>query len=193
MKPILKLILIISLAQVTACSYFFPDKEKDYVYSKQIAALEIPPDLQAEKTHIALDNASVPTPLVLNSTIEFFKDDLGAYLRINAPFAHVWRVVGKALTARSIEVTDKNRQLATYYVQYDPELQKVEDGTFWAEVLFFFASDVHQEKPYHIFLTEIEQGTDVFVQDEQGNNLSSGDGEKLLTLLYDTIKKDFED
>lgn len=184
---------MLAVSQVAACSYFFPDKEKDYVYSKQIAALEMPPDLQAEKMQLVTDNSSEPVPLVLNNTIEFFKDDLGAYLRINSPFAYVWRVVGKALTARSIEITDKNRSLATYYVQYDSTRQEVADGSFWAEIVFFFGSDVHQEKPYQIFLTVTEQGTEVFVQDELGNNLSAGDGEKLLTLLYETIKKDFED
>ncbi len=193
MKPS-KIIFILSLAQLTACSYFFPDKETDYVYSKAVPPLEMPPDLRAEKQQIAADDGVGASSVTLANTVEYFKDDLGAYLRINSPFARVWRVVGKAITAQSIEIVDKDRSHATYYVKYDSALQEVADGSFWDEVVFFFGSDVHQEELYMIYLAEAESGTGtgVFVQDEHGNSVSSGDGEKLLNLLYDAIKKDFE-
>ncbi len=193
MKPS-KLIFMLSLAQLTACSYFFPDKETDYVYSKEIKPLEMPPDLHAEKQQIAADDSVGVVSGTLANTVEYFTDDLGAYLRINSPFARVWRIVGKAITTQSIEIIDKDRSHATYYVKYDPALQEVADGSFWDELVFFFGSDVHQEKLYLIYLAETEQGasTGVFVQDEKGNSLASGDGEKLLNLLYEAIKKDFE-
>jgi len=185
-----KIIVIFSVALVTACSSFFPDKEKDYVYSKEIAALEMPPNLSEEQT---IDSLSVDvTPSALTNTIEFIQDTEESYLLINSPFAYVWRVTAKALTERSIEITDKDRSTATYYVQYDPDVQEVKDGSFWDELVFFFGDDPNQEKPYQVFLQQSEQGILIFIRDEQGTNLSEGNGLRLLNSLFDTIKKDFE-
>ncbi len=185
-----KISVIFSVTLVTACSSFFPDKEKDYVYSKEIAALEMPPNLSEEQT---TDSLSVDvTPSALTNTIEFIQDTEGSYLLVNSPFAYVWRVIAKALTDRSIEITDKNRSTATYYVQYDPDVQEVKDGSFWDELVFFFGDDPNQEKPYQVFLQQSEQGILIFVRDEQGTNLSEGNGLRLLNSLFDTIEKDFE-
>lgn len=184
-----KLIFILPLTLIIGCSQFFPDKEKDYVYSKEVTPLEIPPDLQAEKSSSKLDLAIVPA--TLSNTITRIDKGGAASLHINSSFAHAWRVVGKALTATSIEITDKNRSNALYFVQYDPDLQIVQDGSFWDEVVFFFGSDPNQEKPYQVYLTQTGQGTDIIVRDELGNALNQGNGLKLLDLLYETIQKDF--
>jgi len=185
-----KIIVIFSVTLVTACSSFFPDKEKDYVYSKEIAALEMPPNLSEDQVADPADTDV--TPNALTNTVELIKDNEGSYLLINSSFAYVWRVTAKALTERSIEITDKDRSTATYYVQYDPDVQDVEDGSFWDEVVFFFGDDPNQEKPYQVFLQKSEQSILIFVRDEQGNNLSEGNGLHLLNSLFDTIKKDFE-
>ncbi len=189
MKSI-KLIFILALSQVTACSYFFPDKEKDYVYSKEIAALEMPPDLQAEQSLIVQDPDLVP--VTLTNTITWIDEGDAIYLRINSPFAHAWRVVGKALTTSAIEITDKNRSTGIYFVQYDPDFQAVKDGSFWDEVVFFFGDDPNQELPYQVFLQQTEAGTKIFVRDDFGDPLKQGKGLQLLDLLYTTIEKDFE-
>jgi len=188
MKPI-KLIYLLLLTQVSACSYFFPDKEKDYVYSKEIRPLDIPPDLQAENSLVQQDPQLVP--VTLSNTITRVDDGIEVYLRVNSPFAHAWRVVGKALTASSIEIPDKNRTDAIYYVQYDPFLQLVEDGSFWDEFVFFFGDDPNQEMPYQIYLTQTELGANIYVRDDFGDTLNHGDGIKLLDLLFATIEKDF--
>lgn len=185
-----KLILISAITLSSACSQFFPDKEKDYVYSREIPPLQIPPELEAE--HLALQQEALVIPDTLSKTLEFIdQGENQTFLRINSPFAHIWRVVGKALTERAIEITDKNRSLAIYYVQYDPELQAVSDGSFWDEVVFFFGSDANQEIEYNVFLVESDLGTEIYVRDQLGNKLSEGDGIKLLNLLYDTILEDF--
>ncbi|GAW86257.1 outer membrane protein assembly factor BamC [Bathymodiolus platifrons methanotrophic gill symbiont] len=190
MKPI-KVIFIFSVAFLTACGKFFPDKEADYIYSKEIPQLKIPPEMQAER--LQAESEEVIVPVTLSKTVQFIdQGENKTYVRINSPFAHVWRIVGKALTARAVEITDKNRSLATYYVQYDPELQAVSDGTFGDEFVFFFSGDANQDIPYQVYLTESEFGTDIFVRDQLGNKLSNGDGLKLLNLLFDTIKQDFE-
>ncbi|MCK5360528.1 MAG: outer membrane protein assembly factor BamC [Gammaproteobacteria bacterium] len=188
MKPI-KLIFILSLAQLAACSQFFPDKEKDYIYSKEAKPLDIPPYMQAEGDLPQLD--PVLMPATLSNTVTYVDEGTATYLRVNSPFAHAWRVVGKALTASSIEITDKNRSFATYYVQYDPDFRPVTDGSFWDEVVFFFADDPNQEVPYQVYLTQTERGTNIIVKDTFGDAINHGDGLKLLNLLHDTIEKDF--
>ena len=188
MKPI-KFIFILFLTQVTACSYFFPDKEKDYVYSKVIKPLDMPPDLQAEESLPKLDPDLMP--VTLSNTITHIGDGTATYLRINSPFAHAWRIVGKALTELSIEVTDKNRATAIYYVEYDPDAPLGEDRSSWDKIVFFFGGDANNEKPYQIFLTQTEQGTEIYVRDYYGDALNHGDGLKLLNLLYKTIEKGF--
>jgi outer membrane protein assembly factor BamC len=184
--------LIFSFLQLTACSYFFPDKEKDYVYSKEISALEIPPELRADKksetqTVVSATQRSLTYEVVLVSEPE------QTFLRINSSFAHVWRIVGKALTEVNVEITDKNREKSLYYVQYDPELQSAEkDGSYWQELVFMFGSDIHQELPYQIFLVAAEEGTHVFVRDESAKVLSEDKGLQLLRLIFDTINQDIK-
>jgi outer membrane protein assembly factor BamC len=191
MKPI-KLTLIFSVALLAACSQFFPDKEKDYVNSREIPALQTPSGMQAEQETAASEEVIVP--LTLSKTIEYVdQGENNTYVRINSPFAHVWRLVGKALTERAVEITDKNRSIGTYYVQFDPEVQTVSDGSFWDEFVFFFGGDANQELPYQVFLTESELGTDIFMRDQLGNKLFQGDGIILLNLIFDTIKQDFDE
>jgi len=179
--------------QLTACSYFFPDKEKDYLYSKEISALEIPPELRAEeKPNTQISEKSVPKSFAYE--VVLVTEPEQTFLRVNSSFAHVWRIVGKALTEVNVEVTDKNRAQAVYYVQYDPELQDADkDGSYWQELVFMFSSDIHQELPYQIFLESSEDNTHIFVRDESAKVLSEDKGLKLLRLIFDTINKDIKE
>ena len=186
---LIKIIFILSLAQVTACSYFFPDKEKDYVYSKEIKPLDMPPDLQVEESLPELDPGLMP--VTLSNAITHIDDGTETYLRINSPFAHAWRVVGKALKTSSIGITNKNRSAALYSVEYDPDRIVIEDPSFWDKFVFFFENNANHEKPYQIFLTQTERGTNIYVRDDFGDTVNHGDGLKLLNLLYKTIEKDF--
>jgi len=187
----MKYVLVATSLSLSACSYFFPDKEKDYLYSQSIADLEVPPHQSAITTERFIE------PFNRSEASAYRVEKKSAaetiFLEFNSSFAHVWRVVGKALTRESLEITDRNRLQATYYIQYDPMLKEVADGSYWAEFLFLFADDVHQEQPYQIVLKEIPQGTQLFIKDEQGKILSSGKGKQLLELLFSTIKEDFAD
>jgi len=179
--------------QLTACSYFFPDKEKDYLYSKEISALEIPPELRAEeKPNTQMSEKSVPKSFAYE--VVLVTEPEQTFLRVNSSFAHVWRIVGKALTEVNVEVTDKNRAQAVYYVQYDPELQDADkDGSYWQELVFMFSSNIHQELPYQIFLEPSEDNTRIFVRDESAKALSEDKGLQLLRLIFDTINNDIKE
>lgn len=181
--------IVFTFSQLTACSYFFPDKEKDYIYSEEIAALEIPPELQAANKPVTPSKADRPTSLTYEAVL--VSEPEKTFVRIDSSFAHVWRIVGKALTEISVEITDKNREQALYYVQYDPELQSAnEDGSYWQELVFMFGSDIHQELPYQVFLEPSDKGINVFIRDEHAKALSEGKGLKLLRLIFDTINND---
>ena len=179
--------------QLTACSYFFPDKEKDYIYSKEISALEIPPELSAEKQENSqLSEKSAPKSFAYE--VVLVTEPEQTFLRVDSSFAHVWRIVGKALTEINVEVTDKNRAQALYYVQYDPELEDADkDGSYWQELVFMFSSDIHQELPYQVFLEASEDSTRIFVRDESDKVLTEDKGLQLLRLIFDTINKDIQE
>jgi len=187
---LIRVLTVFLSLQLAACSYFFPDKEKDYIYSKEISALEIPPELRAQtKPNTQSSEQSVSKSFTYE--VVLVTEPEQTFLRVNSSFAHVWRIVGKALTEVNVEVTDKNREQALYYVQYDPELQDADkDGSYWQELVFMFSSDIHQELPYQIFLEPSEDNTRIFVRDESAKVLSKEKGLKLLRLIFDTINKD---
>ncbi len=124
-------------------------------------------------------------------TIERVKFDTGENrLRMNVPFTKAWRIVNKALSRKSIEVTERNQETRLVTVQYDPEEQKVEDESYWDEIKFMFSGIQSNEKTYLLKLEETNQQTDIVVVDVDQQLLSDAASVKLLTLLEETIKAD---
>lgn len=111
-------------------------------------------------------------------------------LRIGAPSARAWRMVGKALSRKSIEVTNRNQEEGLFHVQYDPNKQEVEDGSILDEVNFFFKGFEITEQEYVLKLVENNQQTDVIVMDKEQKPVTDAGSLSLLTLLHDTIKAD---
>ncbi len=190
---LIRVLTIFITLQLTACSYFFPDKEKDYIYSKEISALEIPPELIADQkaeSQIRVND----TAKSLTYEVVLVTEPEKTFLRVNSSFAHVWRIIGKALTEVNVELTDKNREQAIYYVQYDPELEGADkDGSYWQELVFMFSADIHQELPYQVFLVATEEGTHIFVRDEFAKVLTEDKGLQLLKLIFVTINQDISE
>lgn len=214
MMPINLTRLLIScslLITVPSCSYmkdYFPDKEKDYQLTKEIPALIIPSDLSGNKTYPVSDSFSDSDNALshddsANKESVFVKDenqkttvDLIKYsdkttrLRITNNFIRSWRIVGKALSRHSIEITNRDVLKGVYFVQYDPDFKKVEDGSLWDEVLFIFGSDPAKEREFKVKLGENSEGTEVVVIGDHDMELSEEHSLALLKLLYETIKKD---
>ncbi len=200
------------LGNVTACSYiksYFPDKEKDYQFTTEIPPLKLPPDLDknAELSAPAADStepvpgqpAAAPaepsaeeeaeTPRVI--PVELVKFETGeTRLRIGAPVARAWRMVGKALSRNSLEVTERNQEDALFHVHYDPDEQAVEDGFIWDEVVFLFRGLQSEEKEYILKLVANNRHSEVVVLDADRQPLSEGPGLRLLTLLQETMSTD---
>lgn len=210
------LLLVAALLNVSACSYIkslFPDKEKDYQFTTEIPPLVLPTDLAGDSiatvppTEVApavsatetADAAPVAAPQTETAPdierkliqLELVDADQGTKrLRIGAPSARAWRMVGKALSRKSIEVTNRNQEEGQFHVQYDPNKQEVEDGSILDEVNFFLKGFEITEKEYVLKLVENNQQTDVIVLDKDQKPATDAGSLSLLTLLHDTIKSD---
>lgn len=213
------LILVAVLVNLPACSYIkslFPDKEKDYQFTTEIPPLVFPPDLMggsiasvpaapaAEKTDSAepaaetVDAASVATPTETLPALDrksiqvaLVDADQGTkQLHIGAPVSIAWRIVGKALSRRSIEVTDHSQKEGLFHVQYDPNKQQAEDGSFWDEISFVFSGFKVTEQALIIKLVESNRQTFVSIMDTDQKPTADAGSLSLLTLLHDTIKSD---
>jgi outer membrane protein assembly factor BamC len=115
-------------------------------------------------------------------------------LRLSTEKPRAWRLVSKALSRKSIEVTNRNQDEGFFVVQYDPDEQKVEDGTLWDEAKFMFRGFQGNEKEYFLKLEEHDQKTEVIVLDKEQHPLSNDStGLKLLTLLQTAINIDLAD
>ncbi len=111
-------------------------------------------------------------------------------LRMNVDFGRAWRTVSKALSRKAVRVTERNQETKIITVQYDPDEQKVEDGSYWDEMVFLFKGIQSNEKPYLLKFEENNQQTDIVVVDEDQEPLSDEASSKLLTLVEETIKAD---
>lgn len=206
------LIIVAVLVNVSACSTIknlFPDKEKDYQFTTEIPPLVLPIDLAgasianvpspapaAETADVAVAPAvpsteTAPTVGRKLIQVELVDADEGTKrLRIGAPSEIAWRMVGKALSRKSIEVTNRNQEEGLFHVQYDPNKKEVKDGSLWDEAVFLFKGFEITEQEYVLKLVENNQQTDVIIMDKDQKPVADGTSLSLLTLLHDTIKAD---
>ncbi|MDD5461724.1 MAG: outer membrane protein assembly factor BamC [Methylococcales bacterium] len=211
--------VLVNLSACSYVKSLFPDKEKDYQYTTEIPPLILPDDLKknqapdmppaansstdtavytsepltaintpVEDTASAAPVSETPDTAVTVERVNFENGE--NRLRINVPFIRAWRIVNKALSRKSIEVTERNQEAGLFTVQYAPDEQKVEDGSYWDEVVFLFKGVQSNEKTYLLKLEKNNQQTDIVVVDEDQQLLSDAASLKLLTLLQETIKAD---
>ncbi|MDO9161685.1 MAG: outer membrane protein assembly factor BamC [Methylococcaceae bacterium] len=213
-------VMLIFLSACSYVQSLFPDKERDYQFTTEIPSLVLPTDLNRSANaaaaapvpakepavEVVADGAATaevaPTtepadaePSVDQKTIqvELVKSEQGENrLRIGAPLAQSWRIVGKALSRKSMEVTQRLQAENSFVVQYNPNEEKVVDDSIWDELKFMFGGFEPGDKEYVVELQDIdEQVTEVLVTDkEKQSSADDGAGLKLLTLIKDTIKSD---
>ncbi len=111
-----------------------------------------------------------------------------SYLRINTPFSTAWRVVSKALSRQSIEVSERNEADKTFTVQYDPDEKPVEDGGYLDEINFMLHGFLGNEKEYLLKLVETNKQTDVVVLNSEQKPSTDEGGLKLLKVIQQSIK-----
>jgi outer membrane protein assembly factor BamC len=123
-------------------------------------------------------------------TVEQIKKDGSSRLRINSNLLKSWRLVGKALSRKSLDVTERNQEKSQYTVQYDPDEKKAQDGSLMDEVRFIFKGFQINEQQYHIKLVESSDYTEVVIIDKDQKPLSDTPASvKLFDLLEKTIKE----
>jgi outer membrane protein assembly factor BamC len=125
-------------------------------------------------------------------SIEIIKyDDGESRLRLGAGFSKSWRVISKALSHNSIEVTGRDHDKGLFTVQYDPDEKKAKDESLMDELSFIFHGVNSNEKEYQLKLEEHNQKTDVIVLDaEHLPLLNNKPALHLLKVLADTTKAD---
>ncbi len=215
----IKLLLIVAVVfNLTACSTiksYFPDKEKDYQFTTEIPPLILPPDLAGD-TLVKVPAAAVapvapvneeaseilqtsrpvepePEPLVDRKLIKVELVDAEQAtkrLRIGANQVMAWRMVGKALSRKTLEVTDRDQEKGLFHVRYDPNKQPFEDESFLDEINFLFKGFVSDEQQYILKLVETNAQTEVIIMDKDEKPVADATSLSLLTLLNDTIKAD---
>ncbi|MCK5831316.1 MAG: outer membrane protein assembly factor BamC [Methylococcales bacterium] len=205
------LISFLILITISSCGFmkdYFPDKEQDYQLKKEIPVLVIPSDLSGNKAYpfgagfsndkelVHEDVSNKKNDFVVSGnqtikTVDLIKySDKSTRLKITDTFIRSWRIVGKALSRHSIEITNRDVLKGIYFVQYDPDFKKVEDGSLWDEFLFIFGADPAKEREFRVQLVENINGTEVVVLDNSDTEASEGPGLALLNVLYESIKKD---
>lgn len=124
--------------------------------------------------------------------VELIKSaDGNSRLRLGAPFDKAWRIVDKALSRKSIEVTRRNKQESAFNLHYDPNEKKLEDGSLWDEALFIFSGLQGDEKEFVVKLIDNGQQTDVVILDTAQHPAADAGALNLLKLLQETIKTGF--
>lgn len=112
-------------------------------------------------------------------------------LQIDQSVKQAWWLVGKALSRQKLEVVERNMDKGYFFVKYDPEAIKPEDGSIWDEVTFLFGDDPSQEQEYRVSLHELDaQLTEVTVQNSEGQTISNAAATSLLRLITEGINQD---
>lgn len=112
-------------------------------------------------------------------------------LQIDQSVKQAWWLVGKALSRQKLEVVERNMDKGYFFVKYDPEAIKPEDGSIWDEINFLFGDDPSQEQEYRVSLQELDaQLTEVTVQNSEGQTISNAAATSLLRLITEGINQD---
>ncbi|OAI17167.1 MULTISPECIES: outer membrane protein assembly factor BamC [Methylomonas] len=112
-------------------------------------------------------------------------------LEIDQSIIQAWWLVSKSLSRQKLEIVERNMDKGYFFVKYDPNAIKPEDGSILDEFNFMFGDDPSQELEYRISLQALSaDATEVTVQDSEGRSLSNTAATSLLRLITDGIKQD---
>jgi len=204
-------ILASSALCLSGCSFvagLFPDKQKQYKYSSEIPALEIPPDLQASTIEGGDDRSSAdedrarsdrPNPSTeehakpeeqssgSQATLAQNSDDI-PLIELEAPYAEAWNDVDKALGRLRLEVSDQNRSDGVYYVYFSGEDKPYEDRGLLGDIGSFFSGSETPAKEYRVKLESRRDLTVIYVLDQDSKPQTEGPGFELLKRLHQTLQ-----
>ena len=149
-------------------------------------------------------NAKPPTPAAVDKTyndeeelatklitVERINVDKGENrLRLNVPFIRAWRIVGKSLSRKALEVMVRNQDAGLFTLKYDPDEQGAKELSYTDRLKALIGTLRSNEKTYLIKLEKDQPQTDVTVLDTNQKPIADVDSVNLLTLIQETIKAD---
>ncbi len=196
---------------------WFPDKEKEYQFTAQLAPLSIPADLMHKPKGLA--QAAIVTPPVVikekvptepisyataqntrprthTDTMPLNRDDITLTLgsdstsrfTLNVPFERAWRIVGKAISRSGIEVLERSEEAKTIDIQVTQAPTAPAEPSFLAQTLSFF--DVFQANETKYIVTFSGDGEQTAVTLLSANLAPLTQTHSVFRLLYDTIQSD---
>jgi uncharacterized lipoprotein len=124
-------------------------------------------------------------------TVERINVDKGENrLRLNVPFIRAWRILGKSLSRKALEVMVRDQESGLFTLKYDPDERSVKDLSYMDSLKALLGTLRSNEKTYLIKLEKDQPQTDVTVLDKDQKPIADVDSVKLLTLIQETIKAD---
>lgn len=205
---------------LTGCSYIaslFPDKQKQYQYTTEIPALEVPPDLSISTVTGARwknpDGSTSGGPRAAATATSSEVADAGdatgddgenkitlaqntedvPLIELVMPFTDAWNDVGRALGRMKVEVSDRNREDGVYYVYYGGPKEKYQDKGVWDDISSLFTGGPEGSQEYRVKLEEHKTAkrvmTDVFLFDSDGQPVRQGQPLDLLKQLHQELQK----
>ncbi|HTT12065.1 MAG TPA: outer membrane protein assembly factor BamC [Burkholderiaceae bacterium] len=131
--------------------------------------------------------AAAPPP---NARLVPGSDSGDTKVQIDEPFDRAWRRVGVALDRGGFTVEDRDRTKGLYYVRYiDPDYEaKVRDKQGFFAKLFGRDPKIEAQQFRILVAGDGGSGTDVRVQDKDGNPERSATGAKILTQITEQLR-----
>jgi uncharacterized lipoprotein len=206
-------LLLTCLLGLNGCSFIsslFPDKQRQYQYTTEIPALEVPPDLslstmtgarinrgagpaggKAEGAPVggeSAGNASGGGPAEPKTVTLAQNTEDVPLIELSSPFVQAWSDVGRALGRLKIEVSDQNRSEGVYYVYYGGPAKAYEDRGMWGDISDLFSGGDSKAMEFRLKLEEHKTAkrtsTDVFLFDDEGRPVTGGQPVELLKKLH---------
>ena len=191
------------LVLLTSCS-FFPDKEKQYLQSSELAPLQLPPDLQKEVdlglSETAQHEVTKPEQQVLTSNnnqdeskkyenrtpllVDVVKQPI--HIEFFNGYDKTWRTVGKVLAHMGLEVLDRDEENGQYYIVYEEDSEPAEES-IWSFLAFWRDENQHEECDFRVKLFADENSTRVLILDSDEQPVVEGPGRTLLVNIYQAL------
>jgi outer membrane protein assembly factor BamC len=146
--------------------------------------LENPKEMAKAVQHPPLSD--VETEITKNEIQLSLTHENTPMLNLNVPITRAWRIVGKALSRKSIEATKHDTENAQIHIQIASTKSQPEKS-LWDNTIDVFNPFAETEQKYVLQFKENNAKTSVSVLDEALQPISD---DKLLTSLFDAIKAD---
>lgn len=205
--------LFVLMFSMGGCSWLVNDHDNDYLQSevqpnikvpKSVASINLTPQLTIPSVEMKLlpkefvlprpkalvvpeDEESTQLTDLQDQELEanLLKDGNGTpILRLNVPFARAWSAVGDSLKGASIDITDLNRSIGTYYIELVEEGVEVEPG-FWASL---FGSKAEVVKlPLQVKVNRARSGVYIAVHKDLESLAEDQQAQDLLTRIKEKL------